>query len=213
MRKKMHRIRKFFKQTARRWSWAFYRKRKVEKQQYKDLIKGKENVKLHLGCGDKRFEGYINIDIVPPEGSDMLMDVTDLSIIPSDSVSEIFMKSVFEHLYNDEQEKALGEYYRVLKNEGRLTIKVPDFDAVVGAYLRKEKGIVSEVFDFDHVRQYVCGELVPENRVPSVHKDIFNKERLRKLLEEKKFFVESIKNVVFEDQRLALTIEAVAVKK
>lgn len=213
MRKKMHLAKKFFKQTARRWSWTVYRKRKIEKQQYKDLVKGKEDVKLHLGCGDKKFPGYINIDIVPTEGSDMLMDVTDLNSIPSDSVSEIFMKSVFEHLYNDEQDKALREYYRVLKKGGKLTIKVPDFDVVVDAYLRKEKGIVSEVFDFDHVRQYVCGELVPQNRIPSIHKDIFNKERMRKVLEKNKFFVESIKNVVFEDQRLALTIEAVAIKK
>lgn len=213
MRKKKYGIRKFFKQTARRWSWAFYRKRKIEKQQYKDLIKEKEDVKLHLGCGDKKFPGYINIDIVPTEGSDVLMDVTDLSVIPSDSISEIFMRHIFEHLYNDEQDKALREYYRVLKKGGNLTIEVPDFDVVVDAYLRKEKGITSEVFDFDHVRRYVCGELVPQNRVPSLHKDIFNKERMREVLEENKFFVESIKNVGFEDHYLTLTIKAVAIKK
>lgn len=123
------------------------------------------------------------------------------------------MKSVFEHLYNDQQDKALREYYRVLKKGGKLIIKVPDFDVVVDAYPRREKGVVSEVFDFDHVRQYVCGELVPQNRVPSLHKDIFNKDRMRKMLERNRFFVESIENVVFEDQHLALTIQAVAVKK
>ncbi len=213
MGKAMHKIRKLFKQTGRRWSWALYRKRRIERQQYADLVKGKQDTKLHLGCGDRKFDGYINIDIVPTEGSDMLMDVTDLSVIPSDSVSEIYMKSVFEHLYNDQQDQALSEYYRVLKKGGKLTMRVPDFDVVIDAYLRKEKGIDSEFFDFDDVRQHLCGELVPQNRVPSIHKDIFDKKRVRELLERNRFFVESIENVFFEKRHLAVTIEAVAIKK
>lgn len=213
MNKQMKGIRKFFRQTWRRWSWGLYRKRRILKRQYKDLVKDLSEVRLHLGCGDRKFEGYINIDIVPTEGSDMTTDVTDLNMIPSGSVSEIFMKSVFEHFYNDQQEQALREYNRILKKGGKLIIKVPDFEVVVDAYLKKEKGIVGKIFDFSHVRQYVCGELVPQNRVPSLHKDIFSKESLRSLLEKNGFTVERLENVFFENQHLALTIMATSVKK
>lgn len=206
-------IRKFFRQTWRRWSWGLYRKRRILKRQYLDLVKGLSEVKLHLGCGDKKFKGYVNIDIVPTEGSDMTMDVTDLNMIPSGSVSEIVMKSVFEHFYNDQHDQALREYNRVLKKGARLIIRVPDFDVVIDAYLRKEKGIVGEIFDFSHVRQYVCGELMPQTRVPSLHKDIFNKESLRSLLEKNGFTIERLENVFFEDQHIALSILATAIKK
>lgn len=213
MNKQMKKIGKFFKQTWRRWSWGLYRKRRIVKRQYLDLVKDLREVRLHLGCGDKKFEGYINIDIVPTEGSDMAMDVSDLNMIPSGSVSEIFMKSVFEHFYSDQQDQALREYNRVLKKGGKLIIRVPDFDVVIDAYLRKEKGIVGEIFDFSHVRQYVCGELAPQNRVPSLHKDIFNKKSLGSLLEKNGFTIESLENVFFEDQHIALSIMATAIKK
>ncbi len=206
---------KFFRQTWRRLSWSLYRKKRITKQRYVELIKGIDgDIKLHLGCGDKKLEGYINIDAIPTEGSDMMMDVTDLSGIPSGSVSEIFMKSVFEHFYRHQQDQILREYYRVLKKGGRLIIgSIPDFDIVIDAYLRKEKGIVGEIFDFSHVRQYVFGESVPQNPFYQLHKDIFNKEGIRLLLEKNGFVIERLENVFFENQHLALSISVTAVKK
>jgi predicted SAM-dependent methyltransferase len=142
------------------------------------------------------------------------MDVTDLSVVPSGSVSEILMKSVFEHFYRHQQEPALKEYRRALKKGGRLVISsVPDFDVVIGAYLRKEKGIVGEIFDFSHVRQYVFGESVPRNQFHQLHKDIFNKESVRSLLEKNGFVIERLENVFFENQHIPLSISVTGVKE
>lgn len=213
MSKKKNKIRKIFSQNWRRFSWWLYRKNRILRKQYTDFVKDiKGDIKIHLGCGGKRFEGYINIDAVPTEGSDMVMDVVDLSVIPSNSISEIFMKSVFEHFYRHQQDQILREYHRVLKKGGKLVISVPDFDVAIDAYVRKEKGIVGEIFDLNHVRQYIFGELVPENPFYQLHKDIFNKESIKLLLEKNGFIIERLENIFFENQHLPLTISVTGIK-
>ncbi len=211
---KKNKIKKIFSQNWRRFSWGLYRKNRILRKQYADFVKDiKGDTKIHLGCGDKRLKNYINIDGVPTEGSDMVMDVTDLSVISSNSISEIFMKSVFEHFYRHQQDQILREYHRVLKKGGKLVISVPDFDIAIDAYVRKEKGIVGEIFDLNHVRQYVFGESVPENPFYQLHKDIFNKESIKLLLEKNGFVVERLENIFFENQHLPLTISVTGVKQ
>ena len=184
------------------------------KRRYNDLAKDKMGgIKLHLGCGSKKLNGYINIDIVPTEGSDIAMDVTDLSVVPSGSISEIRMDSAFEHFYRYQQEQALGEYHRVLGNEGKLFINhLPNFDVIIDAYLKKEKGIVGEVFDLLNVYRYTHGEPVPRTSPQQLHKDIFNNKSIRLLLEESGFKIEKLENAVYGGEHLALNMNIVAVK-
>lgn len=211
----MKKIRKFFKQTGRRLSWFLYRKNRLLKKKIKDLIT--DNCKLHIGCGLKRLEGYINIDVIPLEGCDVVMDATSgFHVIPSDIAVEIKMQNVFEHFFRSQQNKALKEYHRMLKKGGRLIIEsLPNFDAIIDAYLKKEKGVVGEKFDLFNVYRLTHGE--PEqgdaiNQLHQLHKDIFTKESTRTLLENAGFRIESIKDQKFCDEKNFLCINVTAVK-
>jgi len=208
----MKKIKKFFKQTGRRWSWALYRKRRILKTRIGDLIK--DGAKLNIGCGDKKLKGYINIDIVPLEGTDVVMDVSrDLYLIPSGIADEIRLENVFEHFYRYQQEHILRDYYRILKKGGKLIIKgLPDLDVLIGAYLKKEKGITGERFDLFNVYRYTHGDPIPENSPHQLHKDIFTKESIRALLEKNGFRIETLKNEKFGEEHLALNIDIVAAK-
>lgn len=209
-----YKLRKFARQTWRRWSWTLYRKNRILRARYDDLIKDKEEkIKLHLGCGDKKLKEYINIDIFPCEGADMITDVTDLGIIPPESVDEILMESVLEHFYVEQQDKALSEYYRVLKKGGRFVINyLPDFDIVIDAYLKKEKGLRGGVFDLTYVRQFIFGERIPQNDLPALHKDIFTKESVKALVERNGFTIERLENVYFENEHIPVSIRVTAIK-
>ena len=199
---------------SRRWTWVLYRKRRILRTRLKDLLKG-EDIKLHIGCGDDKWQGYINIDVVPTEGADALMDVSkDLHLVPSNIASEIRLESVFEHFYQYEQDRILKNFLRILKKDGKLVIKwLPDFDAVIDAYLNKKDILVDKCLDISKVRQYIYGEISHEDSPNELHKDIFTKDTIRNLLERNGFFVEEIKNEIFGEEKIAVAINIVALNK
>jgi predicted SAM-dependent methyltransferase len=209
----MKKLDKFFKQTFRRITWFFYRKDKLLQNKIERLVT--DNCRLHIGCGLKRLQGYINIDVVPLEGCDVVMDATnEIPVIPSDIALEIRMENVFEHFYRDQQAKALKEYYRILKPGGKLVLKgLPNFDALVQAYLNKEKGLVGTEFDLFNVYRFTHGE--PEqgnNPVHQLHKDIFTRISISELLKNVGFRVESIVNEQYSNEENPLCLTVVGVK-
>jgi SAM-dependent methyltransferase len=83
-------------------------------------------VKLHLGCGKKRWEGFVNVDI---HDSDMDCDVRCLPL--NDCVAdEIHAIHVAEHFFRHELPVVLAEWCRVLKPGGKLVVELPCWDKV-----------------------------------------------------------------------------------
>ncbi|HEX8663931.1 MAG TPA: hypothetical protein VF744_07885 [Beijerinckiaceae bacterium] len=89
-------------------------------------------LRLHLGCGEQRFDGYVNIDFPPDQHAvmtvrpDLEADITRLSF-PSESVNEIRLHAVFEHF---DRVTALGlliRWHGWLKRGGLLVLETPDF--------------------------------------------------------------------------------------
>jgi len=82
-------------------------------------------VKLHLGCGDQKLAGYINIDL-HSDTADEKLDAIDLSKYPDNSVDEILALHLIEHFHFQDGQKALREWFRVLRPGGVLRIETPD---------------------------------------------------------------------------------------
>ncbi len=80
--------------------------------------------KLNLGCGTDIKKDYINLDIVPLKGVDV---VSNLSAIPypfkSNTFGEIQMRHVLEHLPNVLE--TMEELYRISTSGGSVMIAVP----------------------------------------------------------------------------------------
>lgn len=81
-------------------------------------------MKLHLGCGDKKLDGYVNVDVVGKPDK-----VWDLSVYPwpfeDNSADEIFSEHFLEHVSDYDQ--TILEMYRILKSNGILHFRVPHF--------------------------------------------------------------------------------------
>ena len=101
-------------------------------------------LRLHLGCGEQRFEGYINIDYPSEQHNvmlvrpDMVADIMALSF-PAESVDEIRLHHVFEHFNRVIALSLLIRWHSWLKPEGRLVIETPDFEEEARAFLASER--------------------------------------------------------------------------
>lgn len=87
-----------------------------------------EEMKLHLGCGRKKWEGYVNCDL---HDSDVDCDIRTLPF-EDESAEEITAIHVVEHFFITEIVSVFREWQRVLKPGGRLIIELPCWDKVQG---------------------------------------------------------------------------------
>jgi len=85
------------------------------------------SIRLNLGCGKKKVEGFIGVDI---KNADVVADIRKLPY-EDNSVDEIMAIHVCEHFYRHEIASVLKEWMRVLKPNGRMVLELPCLDKVL----------------------------------------------------------------------------------
>lgn len=145
----------------------------IIKWKYKLGIKDEGMLKLHLGCGGRHFEDYVNVDWRKTRATDLVCDIRKLPYRDS-SVELIETYHVIEHLPRHDLPKALKEWHRVLIDEGRLIIECPDFDGAVKEYIEGNEKRMDNIFGL----QRFSGD---------AHLFGYDYERLKKLLEKAGF--------------------------
>jgi predicted SAM-dependent methyltransferase len=102
--------------------------------------------KLHLGCGNRKINGYINIDIQKSPSTDIVSDIIDLPY-DDNSIDLIYSCCVLEHFGRNNNLKffrntswidVIKYWYKLLKPGGEIYICVPDFEAVCKEYLKNK---------------------------------------------------------------------------
>lgn len=90
-------------------------------------------MKLHLGCGQRYLEGYVNIDYPPSSHTvqeksiaDIQRDILDLRYAP-ETIEEVRLHHVFEHFPRPVACALLASWHSWMKPHGVLHIEVPDF--------------------------------------------------------------------------------------
>lgn len=90
-------------------------------------------LKLHLGCGERYLDGYVNVDFPPSEHSvqttspaDELADITRLEY-GEGTVAEVRLHHVFEHFNRPTALRVLIDWRAWLQGGGLLVIETPDF--------------------------------------------------------------------------------------
>ena len=84
-------------------------------------------MKLHIG-GEEKKEGWKILNIQKKENVDFIGDITDLSQFEENSIDEIYASHVVEHVAQKKVKKTLSGIYRILKNNGKFYVSVPDMD-------------------------------------------------------------------------------------
>ena len=91
-------------------------------------------MKLHIG-GKQIKDGWKILNIQKNEGVDFVGSITNLSQFDNNSIEEIYASHVVEHVDQKNIKKTLEGIYRVLKNNGKFYISVPDLDVLCRIFI------------------------------------------------------------------------------
>src|SRR4051794_35601865 len=101
--------------------------------------------RLHLGCGHKRFDGFVNIDMKITRATDYVGNIAELPC-PDATVERIETYHVIEHIPHPIAPDVLAEWCRVLKPGGTLVVECPDFDEGVRQYLAGDDALLGSIY-------------------------------------------------------------------
>lgn len=85
--------------------------------------KAPEGLKIDLGCGDSKPEGYMGIDLENFDGVDIIADLGKGIPLQDNTAAILRANHFIEHIFNSEM--IMSEIYRVLKPGGVAIITVP----------------------------------------------------------------------------------------
>ena len=78
-------------------------------------------MRLNLGCCDRHFDGFVNVDLFPP--ADLIADLEQEWPWADSSVNYIIADDVLEHL--PDKVHTMNEAWRVLEHGGEFHLRVP----------------------------------------------------------------------------------------
>ena len=113
-------------------------------------------MKLHLGCGTKKLEGWVNIDSVPECRPDVVHDITRPLPYADQSAEELLAEDLLEHFDKYVRYLVFYEWTRVLKVGGKITLQVPDFKTILLRYFK---------FGYDNFVDFIFGENLWESKI------------------------------------------------
>jgi SAM-dependent methyltransferase len=101
-------------------------------------------MKLNIGCGYDKLDGYINIDISKDVNPDKVVNIEKGLPFNTNSVDEIYSCHCLEHIRPEKWRYVLKEIARVCKNNTIITLDLPFDNAGTRTH-------------FDHYRTFTYG--------------------------------------------------------
>lgn len=98
----------------------------IIEEKINELIKEAKPIRLHVGCGPKIFEDYINCDRIAWNSRVVEYDIIKPLPLADNTVDEILSVHVIEHIPRHFIISIFIEWHRVLKSGGFVAVEWPD---------------------------------------------------------------------------------------
>jgi len=95
--------------------------------------------KLHIGCGEKYLDGWVNTDGYEEHGADLYFDFSKPFPLEGNSFDAIVSQHAIEHTNYAGGINFLKESFRVLKPGGKARISCPDLELVIKNYVKSKE--------------------------------------------------------------------------
>ncbi|MBD2209697.1 hypothetical protein H6G27_07385 [Nostoc linckia FACHB-104] len=108
----------------------------ARKKAYNAIQKFQSPYQLNVGCGNIKFQGWVNIDLeFVPNVTDIMWDASQkFSFLENESCSLIYNEHFLEHLDSQQGLNFLSECYRLLELGGVLRVAMPSLEYLVKKY-------------------------------------------------------------------------------
>ena len=147
-------------------------------------------MKLNLGCGTKKIEGWINVDCLAQFNPDLVHDISYPLPYNDESIDEILAEDILEHFDKYQRFIIFYDWARILKVGGIITISVPNMHKILSRYF-----YFRLKFNFDSFFNRVYGENLWESKRYighfGIHKWGYTEKTLKEFI--KNFGLEVIK--------------------
>lgn len=117
------------------WNGVLSKNQQILRDRY---MKGGK-IKLNIGCGALKLEGYFNIDTNTTHNPDIVWDCTNLNLFMDDSVDEIIALHMIEHIDVWKVQEMLANWWSKLKYGGKLIIEVPNIELICENFGKADK--------------------------------------------------------------------------
>lgn len=92
------------------------------------LNEPRKELKLNIGCGNNKLDGYVNIDTSKECNPDICMNIAKRALpYANHTVTEILCFHCIEHIQKFMHRFVLMEFQRVLKHDCKLYVSYPNF--------------------------------------------------------------------------------------
>lgn len=89
------------------------------------MVDNEIKVRLDIGCGKNKIEGFLGVDAIAFEGVDVVADMREAWPWDDSSVDEVHCSHFLEHLTGEQRIHFFNELYRVLKPGAQARIITP----------------------------------------------------------------------------------------
>lgn len=104
----------------------------------------KKSLKLNLGSGSNKIDGFVNIDVELSCKPDLVCNfITDKLPYKASTVDEVVFFHCIEHIIKPHHKRILNEIWRVLKPGSSLILSYPEFMECVKNWKSNYKGLRS----------------------------------------------------------------------
>jgi predicted SAM-dependent methyltransferase len=160
------------------------------------VLKKSKHIYLEIGSGSKKSSNNNKWTTVDLYGADIIHDLRKGIPLPDNSVDQIYASHLFEHIPFKDLIVLLNEIYRVLKNDGSLSVCVPDSSLYIKSYLdgknffAKEKAYQPAVIDTGSLMDQINYIAYMDQQ----HKFMFDKENLINILKKIPFKIVNLRD-------------------
>ncbi len=121
---------------------------RIDRELIDKYISTEELRKLHIGCGEKTINGWLNADFFPWSAAVLHLDATKHFPMDDQQFDYVFSEHMIEHIPYPQGFFMLSECYRILREGGIIRITTPNLAFLIDLYKNDKSDVQNEYIKF-----------------------------------------------------------------